>query len=121
VPTLAPDCRLLLTYVNPNFGFTGVSYRASNWIRIGEEHGTHYYYVDDVYITDRELARTAGSLNPAVLYKRFGARLSRRDDLKPLQVYAYPLESRLRKQLSSGLFLRFDVAEWVPIVDVVGE
>lgn len=46
----------LATYVNPNMGFHGSSYRASGWQLLGIESGTKYRYIDSRYITDRELA-----------------------------------------------------------------
>jgi len=46
----------LVTYVNPNMGFTGSSYRASGWHLLGSEPGTKYRYIDGRYTTDRELA-----------------------------------------------------------------
>src|SRR5207253_687620 len=45
----------LLTYVNPNMGFTGTSYYAANWA-LAAEAPHKYYYLDDRYITLRELA-----------------------------------------------------------------
>ena len=50
-----------LTYVNPNMGFTGSSYLASGWQLFGTESGTKYRYVDDRYITDRELTARFGA------------------------------------------------------------
>ena len=50
----------LVTYVNPNMGFTGSSYRASGWYLLGTEPGTKYRYVDGRYTTDRELAARFG-------------------------------------------------------------
>jgi hypothetical protein len=47
----------LLTYVNPNMGFTGGSYLASGWSLLGTEPGTKYRYLDGRYITDRELSK----------------------------------------------------------------
>jgi hypothetical protein len=51
----------LLTYVNPNMGFRGTSYRASGWQLLGIESGTKYRYIDGRYITDRKLAARFGS------------------------------------------------------------
>ncbi len=34
------DAGMLLTYLNPNLGFTGASYRAANWRLVGYEVGT---------------------------------------------------------------------------------
>jgi hypothetical protein len=45
-----------VTYVNPNMGFTGSSYRASGWHLLGTEPGTTYRYLDERYITDRALS-----------------------------------------------------------------
>jgi hypothetical protein len=51
----------LVTYVNPNMGFTGSSYRGSGWNLLGDEPGTTYRYVDRRYITDRRLREQFGS------------------------------------------------------------
>jgi hypothetical protein len=48
-----------VTYVNPNMGFTGSSYRASGWELLGRQD-TKYRYIDGRYITDRELAARFG-------------------------------------------------------------
>ncbi|MBV9225155.1 MAG: hypothetical protein JOY85_14070 [Acidobacteriaceae bacterium] len=78
----------LLTYVNPNLGFTGVSYRASGWSLLGEEPVTRYCYLDSRYITDRELALRFGALSDAeytaILGDRFAVSTMR---LKPLRVF----------------------------------
>ncbi len=80
---------LLLTYVNPNLGFTGVSYRASNWILIGSEEIQAYYYVDDRYITNRELDTRFGSHDPERLSRLLGRRFaSSVMPLSPLLVFA---------------------------------
>jgi hypothetical protein len=50
----------VVTYVNPNMGFHGSSYRASGWHVLGEEPGTRYRYLDGRYITDRALAAAFG-------------------------------------------------------------
>jgi len=49
--------KMLFTYVNPNLGFTGVSYRASNWSLAGTEEGVVYHYLNRDYVTERELKR----------------------------------------------------------------
>jgi len=50
----------LITYVNPNMGFSGASYRASGWMCYAEEPCIRYCYLDNRYVTDRELARRYG-------------------------------------------------------------
>lgn len=51
------DYEYLLTYVNPNLGFTGASYRADNWTLLGSEKGIVYKYLDNDYVTDRALQK----------------------------------------------------------------
>jgi hypothetical protein len=58
----------LLTYVNPNLGFTGTSYSASGWRLLGEEPGTLYHYLDARYVTDRALAAAFGR-HPDTVYR----------------------------------------------------
>jgi hypothetical protein len=76
------DARMLITYLNPNLGFTGASYRAANWRALGVEKGTRYAYFRGRYITDRRLAQLSASershveisrmpLAPLVIYGRF--------------------------------------------------
>jgi hypothetical protein len=50
----------LVTYVNPNMGFTGSSYRASGWRVLGDEPGTTNRYLDGRYITQRVLEAEFG-------------------------------------------------------------
>jgi hypothetical protein len=66
----------LVTYVNPNLGFTGASYRASGWRLLGEERGTAYRYLDGRYITDRELARRFGPHDDGAYRSLLGPRFS---------------------------------------------
>lgn len=55
-----PDIRYLVTYCNPNLGFTGASYKADNWHLVGYEHGARYTYLDGNYITDRRVFQLFG-------------------------------------------------------------
>jgi hypothetical protein len=48
-----PDVRILFTYVNPNLGFSGVSYRASNWKEVGEK-AISYRYLGENYASARQ-------------------------------------------------------------------
>jgi hypothetical protein len=89
--------RMLLTYVNPNVGFTGGSYRASNWSAVGEEPGTAYDYVDGTYVTVRALRKSYGTADPAELRQRLGSRYEQSQmPLLPLQVFAVRLDSGRR-------------------------
>jgi len=66
--------RQLLTYVNPNLGFTGTSYLASGWTLAGDEPGTRYLYVDGAYVTERDLARRFGSSDEVIVRQLLGPR-----------------------------------------------
>lgn len=92
--------RALLTYVNPNVGFTGASYRAANWSLWARETGTRYAYLDRQYVTDRELRQRFPGEDVLELAKRLGSRLQlSRMQLSPLDLYAYALDPGLRDEL----------------------
>jgi hypothetical protein len=93
-----PEIRFLLTYLNPNLGFDGASYRAANWSLFGRESGTRYGYLDRDYISDREIALLSATqrrrvvyslmpLAPLVIYGRFLRRGDRRQQI-PVRVVA---------------------------------
>jgi hypothetical protein len=85
----------LVTYVNPNLGFTGSSYRASNWTLLGDEPGTSYRYLDGRYITDRRLYGLYGRHSDAGLQQLLGSRFSRSAmPLAPLLVFHRVIEGR---------------------------
>jgi hypothetical protein len=65
-----------VTYVNPNMGFTGSSYRASGWHLLGVEPGTTYRYIDDRYITDRELSGRFGGHDDGAYKRLLGRRFA---------------------------------------------
>jgi hypothetical protein len=93
--------RMILTYLNPNVGFTGASYRAANWVLWGHEADTRYAYLDGRYVTDRELTRRFGSAEPSVLDSHLSGRIAfSRMALSPLDVYAYPIDTGLRDPLT---------------------
>jgi len=93
--------RLLLTYLNPNLGFSGSSYRAANWSLWATEAGTRYAYLDAEYITDRALAARFGTASAERLSAQLGSRIRfSRMRLAPLRIYAYPIDAALRKHLA---------------------
>jgi hypothetical protein len=63
-----------VTYVNPNMGFTGSSYRASGWQLLGNEPGTTYRYVDSRYVTDRRLETEFGKHEDSIYRQLLGSR-----------------------------------------------
>jgi len=65
-----------VTYVNPNMGFTGSSYRASGWQLLGDEPGTTYRYLDGRYTTDRQLASEFGKHDDVTYHRLLGHRFA---------------------------------------------
>jgi hypothetical protein len=85
-----------VSYVNPNMGFNGVSYLASGWHLLGEESGTTYRYLDNRYITDRELAARFGAHDDAEYGRCLGDRFTKnRMPLAPLLIFGRVLSSSL--------------------------
>lgn len=84
---ISPEVRMLLTYLNPNMGFTGASYKAANWSRLGLETGTRYGYLNGEYVTDRRILSLPASARTLVEYSRM--------PLLPLQVFGRFLDRDL--------------------------
>jgi hypothetical protein len=85
-----PDIRFLVTYLNPNLGFDGASYRAANWFLFAHETGTRYAYLDGDYLTDRAVDRLPEADRRRVAYSAM--------PLAPLRIYARFLSRRDRRQ-----------------------
>jgi len=103
IKQIKPTIKLLITYINPNIGFTGASYKASNWILLGREWGTRYVYLDGKYITDRELVRRFGTSEAKSLQKMKSTRFEiSKIDLVPLLIYVYFLDKELRHRYDKG-------------------
>lgn len=88
-----PEVRTLFTYVNPNLGFTGVSYRASNWQEIGEKP-ISYRYIAGKYVSARQcepiLATHVASVRRSSYY------------LLPLKIWSYTLPDKRHAQAYRG-------------------
>ncbi|WP_410787342.1 hypothetical protein [Kribbella sp. C-35] len=57
------DAGLLMTTVDPNMGFTGVSYRAANWQRWMQVRPRPFIYVNRQYTSPRQLRARFGTAN----------------------------------------------------------
>jgi hypothetical protein len=97
---LHDDVRLLVTYLNPNMGFSGASYRAANWLPLGIETGTRYAYLNGCYITDRQLLRLPPDDRPRVEYSQMR--------LRPLILLCRFLERRCQRTYPRGFQFVFD-------------
>jgi hypothetical protein len=105
----APSIKMVLTYVNPNLGFTGASYKAANWVVFGRELGTRYAYLDNQYVTDRNLASSFGTSDPRFLRKYLGTRFEVSTiGLNPLLLYAYFSDKGLREYYLNDFEYNFE-------------
>lgn len=96
-----PELRLMLTYVNPNLGFSGASYAASNWAPFAQE-ATLYHYLDGQYITWRELERRFSCVDPSLLTGMLGERLTRSAmPLEPLRLLEFSLNEPAHRRAES--------------------
>jgi hypothetical protein len=93
------DAEIMLTYLNPNLGFRGASYRAANWKLFSYECGTRYQYIDKTYVTDRYLSAMYGTDDPTIISRYLGSRLELVSfGLAPLKIFAYYIGPKGREQ-----------------------
>jgi hypothetical protein len=92
-----PEVYWLLTYLNPNLGFTGASYQASNW-SLFLETGVRYAYLGDDYITYRALMAVPPATRPALHYSQYA--------LQPLKLFRYYLRRRELRTLQARVLDR---------------
>lgn len=112
-----PHVKMLLTYLNPNLGFNGTVYQATNWTLFGYEMKRRYLYLDSNYVTDRQMIRAHGTADLRKLRALLGERVSGSAlPLKPLEIYAYFLNDGLRRKSVGGFKHEFQ-----PATELVGE
>lgn len=93
------DVRMLLTYLDPNLGFHGTIYQATNWTWVGREYKERYLYLDGDYVTDRQMIRAQGTARFEELREIFGTRVARSEHrLAPLRLYRYRLDRLQRRE-----------------------
>jgi hypothetical protein len=89
------DISCLYTYNNPNLGFHGTVYRATNWQLIARESKLADYAVDGHYVPRRELARISGGVGDMDFLTFFGSRISRLPASQlPLELYRLKIGKR---------------------------
>jgi hypothetical protein len=103
-----PHIKLLLTYLNPNLGFSGSIYKATNWVMFGQELKRRYLYLDGLYVTDRQMINLYGTADIQKLSVKLGRRISiSRSSMEPLAIYAYALDNRIKASFLCGMPHRF--------------
>lgn len=70
-----PDAELLTTAVDPNLGFTGSSYRAANWQQWMTVSPRPYLYLNNSYVTPRQLRTRFSTANLKDIESGFGAKV----------------------------------------------
>jgi len=99
-----PDVRMLLTYLDPNLGFLGTIYQATNWVLFGRENKKRYLYLNGDYVTDRAMIKKYGTADLQKLQALLGSQIARsREALRPLEVYAYFLDRKDRAKYGQGV------------------
>jgi hypothetical protein len=106
-----PEINLLFTYLNPNIGFSGSTYKADNWIMFGNEIDTKYYYLYNDYITDRQICTKFGE-TPKELSRKFeeyGITESKHK-LLPLKIFIRQISNKYERiNLHPKIFNRWNV------------
>lgn len=91
----APGIRHLVTYCDPNLGFSGSVYRAAGWSLLFRETKAAYYYLDGEFATHRRVCGEFGSHEWSAASRAAGARLTRSSvDLMPLEVWTCEVQRR---------------------------
>lgn len=98
-----PSVRMVLTYLDPNLGFRGASYRAANWTLLGQEPKGRYVFVDGVPVPNRELIALHGTARFDYLQALLGSRVERTTvSLQPLSVFGFMLRVATRGRHGAG-------------------
>lgn len=106
-----PEVELLLTYVNPNMGFTGACYLADNWTLLAYEGDTRYAYWDQNYITDRKLATRTQNESLLSIPENYSCITYSRCHLQPLKIMYRSVQNTTgRNQISKAA----SVPHWTP-------
>ncbi|QNE22400.1 hypothetical protein F1D05_36520 [Kribbella qitaiheensis] len=71
-----PTAELLTTAVDPNLGFTGSSYQAANWRRWMTVAPRPYLYLNDDYVTPRQLRTRFSTANLKHIEKKFDQKIA---------------------------------------------
>jgi hypothetical protein len=91
---LGLDVNLMFSFINPNLGFDAASHKAAQWTLFAYEQGTNYMYLGGRYQTMRDVLK-----RPRVSYEVSTM------ELKPLMIWAIPLQRRAEKVIPATPYL----------------
>ena len=86
----APNLGSIITYCDPNLGFSGVIYRALNARLLIRERKQRYAYEADKYVSDRYLIRKYGSARVSDLQLLGHDVTASKIQLTPLEIWCLP-------------------------------
>lgn len=119
----SPTTKMLLTYLDPNIGYRGAGYHATNWAMFGHEHKTRYLFLDGNHVTNREMINFYGTADFDKLVELTHGKITRSvRPLAPLRLYAYFLDRHTRRKAPRyfghefGAFRRTDGGVMCPVV-----
>jgi hypothetical protein len=93
-----PRPRLILSYLDPNVGYSGSTYRAAGAYLYATEAHAPFFYLDRDFITTRALVSRCGAARPSELASTLGGRFQcSTTPLLPLEIYAVAVDRRLSR------------------------
>ena len=100
------DAKLMFSFVNPNLGFNGNSYKSANWTLFAREEATRYMYLDGRYCTMRFFVNNYGTSDTNQLKTKLGHSFQVSTvNLHPMLLLAIPLQRRARKAIPTKPYL----------------
>lgn len=111
-----PDVQMVLSYLDPNAGYTGGIYRAINARLFGLEQKKRYLYLDRQYVSDRAMIALYGTADYSILKQKLGLKIQKsKAELFPLKIFCwFPNEALHRKYQSDFNYII------VPLKTLVG-
>ena len=90
------NTELIVTFINPNLGFTAGSHKAAQLFDLAIEKCTRYMYLDGRYQTMRYFVENHGTSDPLALKAKLGNSFQVSNiELHPLRILANPLQKRV--------------------------
>jgi hypothetical protein len=100
------DTKLMFSFVNPNLGFDGRSYKSANWMLFAREAATRYMYLDGHYRTMRFFVNNYGTSDTDQLRKKLGLSFQVSTvNFHPMWLLAIPLQRRARRAIPTKPYL----------------
>ena len=97
-----PDVQMVLSYLDPNAGYTGGIYRAINARLFGLEQKARYLYLDRRYVSDRAMIALYGTADYSILKQKLGLKIQKsKAELFPLKIFCWFPNEALHRRYQS--------------------